>query len=324
MTGYDEIVGHERVKGVLRRAVQNDRVHHAYLFSGPEGVGKTPTALAFAAALNCTDLSGGDACGRCASCRKTRDGNHPDLWIVEPEKSMIKIDQIRDLQHRAQFAPYEGKRKVYLLRSADLMNPNAANALLKTLEEPRDATVFVLIADNPHLLPMTVLSRCQRVAFWPLLTQELARELEDRLELEPEQARLVALLSNGSLGRALGMEIESLLDRRRAVLEIVSALSGAGPTRALGLAEEMIEDDPSELCEIVKTWYRDQIVWKTTGREDALVNRDMVQAIQKEASGAPLPALFEKVRAIGQTQFWLGFSANRKMALESLALTLAG
>ena len=332
MNRYGDILGHDRPKDILRRAARGGRVHHAYLFSGPEGVGKWLVARAFAAALDCEHPENGEACGRCLACRKMADENHPDLKLVLPvdkddkadlERGKIKIEQVRDLQRWAQFSPYEGKWKVALLRSADRMNVQSANAMLKTLEEPRPDSVFVLVAENAHQLPATVLSRCQNLAFGPLALEIVEQQLVQRLGMEPDAARLAAHLSGGSLGRALDMNMESLSERRLRVFERLQGISGAGPTRALDLAQVLLEGDPATSCEIVKTWYRDLVILKTTGHGDAVVNRDMMEQLEGEAAGLDADALFSRIKAIGETQFWLGLNANRQMAIETLALTLA-
>jgi len=150
---FSEIIGHEHNIKVLLRSIERGRLHHAHIFSGPEGVGKRLTAVSLAKALNCREMVA-DFCGHCVSCKKIDDGNHPDVKIVVPDGQFIKIDQIRDLQHDLQFRPFEGKKRVFIIDSADKMGLPAANSLLKTLEEPPRDSILILVTANLHsLLP---------------------------------------------------------------------------------------------------------------------------------------------------------------------------
>jgi DNA polymerase-3 subunit delta' len=205
--GLHHIRGQEDALRVLRGAMRRGRVASTYLFAGEQGVGKRLTAVAFVKALNCLSPSEQDgapeACGRCASCRKIEAGTHPDFLLIEPEAGLIKVQEIRRLEEALYLRPYEGRWKAVVVDDAEAMNPPAANAFLKTLEEPAPQSLIVLVSSRPGRLPQTVLSRCSRVNFKPL-PPALCAEVIGAGAKEPE---LAARLSMGRPGLALGEDL---------------------------------------------------------------------------------------------------------------------
>jgi DNA polymerase-3 subunit delta' len=201
-----EILGQRRAIEVLTQAVAAGRAHHAYLFEGPSGVGKATAARALAAALNCESGDAG-GCGRCGACTKIVGGLHPDViaWDMTPKGL---TERVRELIALAGFRPHEGRARVVIFDPADALagpqdRAEPANVLLKTLEEPPSGTFFVLVSSEPRRLPVTVLSRCQRVRFVPLGDETIAKLLVERHGVEPATAQAAAELSGGSVGRAL-------------------------------------------------------------------------------------------------------------------------
>ncbi|HYR02031.1 MAG TPA: DNA polymerase III subunit delta', partial [Syntrophobacteria bacterium] len=193
--GFSEIIGQNRVIRLVRQALRHGRLPHALLFAGLDGVGKRRTALALARVLNCEGASSGDSCDRCLSCRKMASGNHPDLLLVEREGQFIRIDRIRDLQRRLRFRPLEGRKRVILIHEAETMRTEAANALLKILEEPPPDNLFILTApDSTALLP-TIASRCLCLRFQPLTRAAIAAHLTEVHAVPPDRADLVAALA---------------------------------------------------------------------------------------------------------------------------------
>ncbi|MBO8125635.1 MAG: DNA polymerase III subunit delta' [Firmicutes bacterium] len=197
MLAFSEIIGQDRAKKILQRTIRTGRVGHAYLLVGPEGTGKKSLALAFAAALNCSAEN--KPCGLCRSCRRIAEGNHPDLVVFEPEGRSFKIEQIRRLQQLIAFKPYEGNYKVFILDGAESFTDQAANSLLKTLEEPPLHSVLILLANKNLLLP-TITSRCTVVPVQPLPDETIAQVLQERGVSDGER---IASVSGGSLGKAL-------------------------------------------------------------------------------------------------------------------------
>jgi DNA polymerase-3 subunit delta' len=234
---FQHVIGHRRIVDLLARSVARDSLPPSLIFAGPGGIGKRLLAQSLAQALNCLDLrpraadqggAGVDACGVCAACTRIARGVHPDVMLVEPgDSGAIKVDQARQVVDRAAYRPFEGRRRVVIVDDADALVPHAQNALLKTLEEPPSASVFVLVTAHPDLLLPTVRSRCPRLPFRPLAVEELVVALVARGRTEAE-ARAIAVTADGSLGRALEADAGELLlarDVAQAVLARAAAVA---------------------------------------------------------------------------------------------------
>ncbi len=320
-----EIIGQERALTLLRQALATGRVSHAYLFRGPEGVGKRTTALAVAAALNCPEATEGEACGLCLSCGKVSRALHPDVHTLAPQGAAFKIEQIRELTEEVSRSPYEGRRKVFILEGAERMTEQAQNALLKTLEEPTATTHLILISSQPAALLPTVLSRCQEVVFGPVPTEALGEYLERQRGMDQARAALVAALAEGSVGRALTMDPEALRDRRdRIVQETWEALRG-GPLGILRQAEAWAKNrnDLPDSLTLLWSWFRDLLVVKISGRETLTVHRDRAAEIREMGKAFPAHALSSACDVVGETLDALAHYANTRLCLEAMFFRMA-
>jgi DNA polymerase-3 subunit delta' len=228
---FSDVQGQPRAVHALRAALRENALHHAWLFTGPSGVGKELTALSLAQALVCAQAPR-EGCGKCAACLRVSRFHHPDvLWLMAEDEAVrrklaarsdfdhvpsreIRVEQVRRLQERLALRPLECSHKVVLLLPAEAMNPQAQNAFLKTLEEPPPETVLVLITAAPDRLLPTLRSRCARLGFGPLPHALVKEQIQARRELSPEVAEAVAALADGSLERALALDAEHLADRR--------------------------------------------------------------------------------------------------------------
>jgi DNA polymerase-3 subunit delta' len=221
-----DIAGHERQLALLKGGIRRDAIGPAYLFFGPPGVGKRTVSMEFAKALLCLS-EGGDACDVCDSCRRSPE-IHPDLTYVtlEKDKKILRKDQIDVMQHFLSLTPSRGSRKVAILEPAESMNLSAANAMLKTLEEPPPGTVIILVAANPGGLPPTVVSRCQKVSFG-LLGEGQVREVLRREGWDEDEAAAAAAVSEGSPGLAMSLRSEAWKRALRG-LEALCAAPDAG------------------------------------------------------------------------------------------------
>jgi DNA polymerase-3 subunit delta' len=236
---WDEVVDHGAIKRSLKRAVEQGRVNHAYLFAGPSGVGKFMTAKVFAAALLCPE--GG--CGQCNVCRRVTEEKHPDVIVLRPAGKNIPVEAIRALRLDAFRKPTEADRKVYIIKNAERMWDEGASTLLKVLEEPPGNTVFILITANPEGMLPTIRSRCQQINFSLVPAEELRDYLVERKGVSREKAELVARLTGGVLGRALDWcDDPSRLSRRESVLRMARALKQADMNHALEMALELYRE----------------------------------------------------------------------------------
>lgn len=321
-----EIAGHKQAVRILSNAVSSGRVAHAYLFAGPEGVGKETTALSFSRALLCSRPTDGDACGVCRECRQVKNKNHPDFYSVEPGGTSIKIEQIREIQRKVPYRPYQGGRKLFLIRQAEAMTAEAANSLLKTLEEPPGDTVFILITARPQLLPPTILSRCQQVFFKSIPIPELIQGLVMLHGMSKEDALLPAALSGGSMGKALAYASASFQEERKAVYRLLEVLGKSGLCEALEMAEKISESKEKAyyMLEMLACWYRDLMVFRETGEDGLLFNRDFAEVIKREAERFETTCLLEIIEDIESAKSKMETNVNTRLALEALFLRLAG
>jgi DNA polymerase-3 subunit delta' len=324
--GFAEIIGHERQLEGLCRALANDRLHHAYLFSGLEGVGKRTTAMAMAMALHCADAKG-DFCGRCAECARIRGGNHPDVRLIDcrADKKEISIQQVRDMEKDLRFRSFSGKRKVAIVDPATLLNPASQNALLKTLEEPPPAALLILIATSAGGLLPTVRSRCLRVNFGPLSRHSIAEFLVTRRHLNPADAELFAALGMGSLGAALAMNNEDLWERRRAWGAIVSTLKANDYRGAMDAAETIAVDRDETLAFLkwAETWYRDLLIRALNGDTEECVNLDMLPQLQEQAVES-VPHILAVAANAAEAARKIQRNLNRRMVLEQFFFGVIG
>ncbi|HIS99926.1 MAG TPA: DNA polymerase III subunit delta' [Candidatus Faecaligallichristensenella faecipullorum] len=255
---YDSILGQSALVQNLRDSIDTGRIVHAYLFCGPEGTGKRTLAEICARALNCRS-EGHKPCDQCPACKRFLSGNFPDVFTLQPQKS-IGVEEIRQMIAQVQVKPFEGGRHVVIIQDAGKMTAQAQNALLKTLESPPEDVVFFLLTDSVQSLLPTVLSRCRLVRFHPIDEENAVRALTGR-GIAPERARLLARLAEGSVGRALKMqEDEGFFKLRSRVLEALNSLKSPSDAAQCAL---MLKDDKNNAQDafyIMELWGRDLMV----------------------------------------------------------------
>ncbi len=327
LLGFQEIIGHEGQIALLRRAVERDRLHHAYLFVGPEGTGKRTVATALTAAVQCSTGTG-DACGECASCRAVAHDNHPDVHWLEPRKGKrdITIEQVRGLQQQLALHRFNGKKKVAVIDPLTLMNLHAQNALLKTLEEPPDHSLLILIAESTGGVLPTVLSRCLRLSFFPLTVEQVAAIVAREDGISEDRAMLLASLSYGSLGKALAGEDETLLEQRRECFRRLAALSPDDARGISDLAEEMGKDREQALrfLDWVRGWLRDIMVLQVTGSAATVCNRDLLEPLQQAAATRRVQESTAALAEIDNVTRSINRNFNRRMVLEGFIPGILG
>ena len=329
-----QVVGQTRVVSLLQRSLKREALAHAYLFVGPRHVGKMTLALNLAQALNCEAAE--PPCAVCASCQKIALAKHADVQIIglvndansaeTKPRAEIGIDQIRQMQHSSSLPPFEGKYKVFIIDGAELLSIEAANCLLKTLEEPVGKVIFILLTTNERLLPATVISRCQRLELPPLAATEVEAALNQR-GVEPQKAKLLARLSHGCLGWALSAAVDDGLQQRAEMmdrlLDIISAdyeerFAYAGQlvaqfNRSRGLVQEVLD--------LWLDWWRDLMLVKVGG-SDTITNIDRLSRLVEMARGynlAQIRAFINSIQAAGEQ---LRQNANPRLVLEVLMLEI--
>jgi len=324
---FKEIWGQEKAINILKNALQSGRLAHAYLFVGPDGVGKRLTALNLGKTLNClTPPNTDDCCDQCSSCKKFQAGIHPDLIIIEPAGEMIKIGQLRDLQARLRFRPWEGKARICILEAAESMNEEAANAFLKTLEEPPADTYFFLITSRPHMLLPTILSRCQWVKFQSLTNEIIARLLIEKHSFTQDKAFFLAALGEGSVSRALAFSQRLEFSKRLEWLKMLDTLPIKSFKEISAFSEEIARNEQiNDLLELWKIWVRDLALYKIRAEKKenvklTLINHDLEEQIGQEAQKYSWPDLDFIFKRLVQGQKNVEYKVNPQLVLENLML----
>ena len=319
-----DVVGQEKAKRILRLAFAKGKTSHAYLFQGPEGVGKKLAARAFAAFLHCQAVGREESCGQCPSCRKTASGNHPDYSVIEPSGTQIKIEQIRELKKSLSYPPVEAGDRVVVLPDIHqtMQRAEVANSLLKTLEEPPAHTVFILTAVEAAGILPTIISRCQVIPFYALPYQQVAEVLTAE-GVPPDQAYALASIAEGSLGRAKELAKTDLLELRKTIVEGLIGLTTSQPgavERLFTLAEQASQskEELADLLELLKLWLKDLMVLGAGGTADALVNQDLRHTLAASRQRWTIPELVERVAMIQQAQRQIRHNCSRAFVCEVL------
>ena len=311
-----EIIGQEKAIGMLTGILERQRLANSYIFSGEPGIGKRLTALNFAKAINCqkSEATSGtgtpdsglstrtDACDMCESCLKIKAGSHPDLLLISPEDRQIKIDEIRLIDEALSFKPFEGRKKIVIIDDADTMNIAAANAFLKTLEEPPEDSVIILISSRSDRLPATIRSRCSRVNFVTLSLETCKKVL--RGKVPDEELEVLARLSMGKPRLALSSDLK----------EDITWFSG--------LLKGMLnaEKDSWASREEMDRWFeqalimmRDAAVFLITGDAARLVNADLRDYASKMGKSTDLQGIIEMYKELSLVKGLLMFNLNKSI-----------
>ncbi|MEA3544639.1 MAG: DNA polymerase III subunit delta' [Thermodesulfobacteriota bacterium] len=318
---FDTITGHKQQKNILLRALDTQRVAHAYLFEGPDGIGKRLMALAFARVLLCQN---GTSCGKCSACLKVDHNNHPDIHQLDANGASLKIDQVRTLQQELSLRPLEGNYKICLTDGAEHFTVGAANALLKTLEEPQPGTLIILISSQPEKLLSTIRSRCQRLPFSRLPKQQLAALLAQKLDLNTTEATVLAALSEGSFKKALGVNRELFLKKRCKLIQSLSALSAGSTIPTFSFADELETEKETlaDILDIFQAFYRDLLLLKHNRPEGELVNLDLLEILHQQNQSTTTASLLRKLKALESARVHLQHNVNRRLALEVMLMRI--
>lgn len=318
---FIDIIGHKQITEALKSAFLNERVAHAYLFSGVAGIGKYKTAWAFARMLQCTCPGGGES-APCLACNLAEGQEHPDIVTISPQGATIRIEQIRELQKAVQYNPRVGKRKIFILDNVERLTEQAANSLLKILEEPPAYVVFILLTVNIHSILPTIQSRCQHLSFMAVSEADIAAYFTQR-GFHAEQAAIIAAVSGGIPGRALRWA-ESGQRLRDQVMDCLENLHKA----AFGQIWDVVSildherEQALQALEVISFVVRDCLVWQVTGNRELLLYKDCagrIAALAEEAVPNGLLAVYKEIAA--SRQMLLG-NANNRFLWEKICLSI--
>lgn len=321
---FESILDQEGPLSILKRALQNGKVPTAYLFTGPGGCGRMPTAVATAASLNCE--SGGQACGKCASCRLYLVGNHPDLHLIAPEpgKKWIVIEQIREqVLEKAYLKPLTGRTSTFIIDNAQFMNTNAASAFLKTLEEPPSTSHFILIAsDRDSLLP-TITSRCQVLSFKPL-SKKTVEDLLVKDGIDREQAVLLSSMVRGSMEKALEYHLTGALQGLADEFKSLVSLQEKAAGQILDLSQRWGKNrqDALKTLDFMSQWYRDMMILSEGADEKHVINTAHLTSLKTSAENMTVGRLTDVLESVEDAREALESNTNVQLTLDSLLLTV--
>lgn len=287
---FSEIKGQDRAIKILRRAISGGHLAQAYLFHGPDGVGKKEVAINFAKALNCyvhTDYPESpdfkaDACETCISCRKINQGIHPDIKLITTEKGEIKITVIREIISGMAYRPLEAKKRVVIVDEADKFNLSSSNAFLKTLEEPPSDTIIILVTASPDMLPATVLSRSQKISFGNIPEQIIVEILVNKFGASAADAEFASRLANGSISRAISFSGAEVQKVREDVIRVLSGINSS-PGALFDLSDKYSKDENNfyDALYWICTYFRDVLILKSRCNANLLINKDQQENILK-------------------------------------------
>ncbi|MGH9970530.1 MAG: ATP-binding protein [Pyrinomonadaceae bacterium] len=342
---FDQLTGNDRVKSLLTRMLESRRVPGALLFSGEEAIGKKLFALELAKALNCRTPQGVEGCGKCSSCIRISKVNypqsedsddwktiiwtdHPDVGMVVAPKRVLLVDQMRLIEREANFRPFEGAARVFLIDDAEKLNEPSANALLKVLEEPPKTSHIVLITARPAMLLPTIRSRCQAIRFAPPSVEEIEKHLKQKEVATGADLRLRARAAAGSIGRALTRDVETYKEQREAMLAVLDALVLDVDRSQLLRSSELLNDarykDEFEArLELLETLIRDAWLLSLGEGEELLVNEDLRPRLAKIGEKIDSHRATKWIAQIEDLREQLAVNINRKPATDALFLSMA-
>ena len=333
-----QVIGQGHATRQLEASFALGRLSHAYLLVGPPHVGKATLALDLARAVNCTSKADASPCHQCTQCRRITSKLHADVRIIGLEQDddkasrrrEISIGEVRSVSNQAHLKPYEGASRVYIFEDAETMSEEAANALLKTLEEPPPETLLILLTSQEDRLLPTIKSRCTRIELRPMAQNEISKYLEENSSVEKNEAELLAQLSRGSLGWALlALEDPLVLDRRKTELDRLISLLGADVERRFHAASDIASlyyRDRSEALEVLEiwlSWWRDLMLMRQ-GVKDWVLNRDYAEDLEEWNQSYTSRQITEFIGAIAKTVEALDHNVNPRLSLEALMLATPG
>lgn len=316
---FSEIKGQEQAIHIIERAIETQHIAHAYLFIGPEGVGKKKTALAMAQYLNCTGKQNDrvQACGSCPSCIQAESGSQPDIMILEPDGNSIKIEQIRTLLSKVSLRNYDSAYQVVIINDAHLMTDQAANCLLKTLEEPTENTIFLLITAQVQNLPVTILSRCQQIQFHALSSSLIQQLLLQLYPAQQSRIGLVSALAKGSMQTAEDLLAnDELAAARQDFYQLLAKLNTIRPAQIISWCEQWDKNKKMVkfLLELGQIWYHDVLLSTMHSDTKLLTNQDYLAELRVQHI-AP-EALLSSLQYFRTAAEQLEYNASPRLVLE--------
>ena len=326
---FSSLIGNERNKQILQRLLQRNNLGLTLIFAGAEGIGKRQFALTLAKAANCQNppADKNDSCDHCPACLRIQEGTYSDAITIQPDGTYIKIGQTRELINDVQVRPREGRQRFFLIDEADRLREEAANSLLKTLEEPPTTSTIILLTSRPDALLPTIRSRAQKLNFAPLSAAEMEKYLAQNIPLAPPDAQLLAKLTGGRIGQAKVIDLTEYRRERRELLELLELLAaGNNKHRLLKAAEhygKQERDSYERTLLLLLNLLRDIFLIAASGKSDSIINIDVADRLGSLADKIGINRLTDWIKKFDELRFNLRININRQVATEATFIQLS-
>ena len=326
MGSFKDVVGHKDILKYISSAVENNRVSHAYILNGERGSGKKMLANLFAMTLLC-ETGDNEPCGKCHSCKQAESGNHPDIIRVTHEKpNSISVDDIRtQVNNTVDIKPYQGPYKVYIIPQADMMTPQAQNAILKTIEEPPSYAVFLLLTENAETLLPTINSRCVMLKLRNIKDTLIKKYLMENLEIPDYKADMCTAFAQGNMGRAIMLaNSDHFNEIREEAVQLLKHISEMELNEIVAAVKNIsvYKLEITDYLDIIMIWYRDVLLYKATKEIDKVVFKDQLQSIKAQARKSSYEGIELILESLEKAKARLKANVNFDLVMELLFLTI--
>ena len=326
MGSFKDVVGHKDILKYISSAVENNRVSHAYILNGERGSGKKMLAHLFAMTLLC-ETGDNEPCGKCHSCKQAESGNHPDIIRVTHEKpNSISVDDIRtQVNNTVDIKPYQGPYKVYIIPQADMMTPQAQNAILKTIEEPPSYAVFLLLTENAETLLPTINSRCVMLKLRNIKDTLIKKYLMENLEIPDYKADMCTAFAQGNMGRAIMLaNSDHFNEIREEAVQLLKHISEMELNEIVAAVKNIsvYKLEITDYLDIIMIWYRDVLLYKATKEIDKVVFKDQLQSIKEQARKSSYEGIELILESLEKAKARLKANVNFDLVMELLFLTI--
>lgn len=327
MRRFADIVGQEHLKEHLENAIKMDKVSHAYIINGEKNAGKEFIAKTFAMALQCENRQGTEPCGECHSCRQALSGNHPDIIFITHEKpGTIGVDDIRrQVNNDVAIKPYKGPKKIYIMNEGEKMTAQAQNALLKTLEEPPEYAVLLILTGNVDSLLQTILSRCVVLNMKPAKDAQIKRYLMETMEIPDYKADICVAFARGNVGKAKLLASSEEFDKvKEEAITLLKYIKEMELNEIVAAIKKITEYkfDVNDYMDILSIWYRDVLLFKATHDANLLIFKEEIQHIRKVADKSAYEGIEKIIDALEKSKQRLNANVNFDLTMELLLLTI--
>lgn len=327
MANFKDIIGQESIKKHLQTAIKTDNLSHAYIINGEYGSGRQTIASALAKTIQCQSKTDDtDACGVCTSCKQAESHNHPDIKYITHDKTSISVNDIREqLNNDISIKPYSSEYKFYIIPDANKMTEQAQNALLKTIEEPPVYAIIILLTENCDSLLPTIRSRCVTLTMNPVEKDKICTYLENKFQLEPEQAQIAANYCQGNIGKAIRFASSSdFIEMKNQVLKLLKNLDSMDIASIIDTIKEFSthKNDINDYLDLMLLWYRDVLMFKVTKDANLLLYSDEYSAISEQATKRDYENIENIIAAIDKAKVRLKANVNFDVTIELMILAM--